>query len=371
MTKELSANIDLRVRDEAKQEQFKRCADPVEHDRQTAEIGPKLEGEVAALFETANLTTDQLMQLDKGKELATVLGPNVVLSMRDQFWVPQLADRYTAQYGDLLYFTRDRDVPLAVISASVSDGGAPQATNPLITQKGYTTPIQVIPGRLVMSFEYDNPKLAEAQASSRTKAIELARYRIMKAVQDVVLAALVAGQYTAGSPFPAAIKYDMTGGHTHPAHNTIDLSGAPYSGNLTLDGVRVFSDYFDELGFLGQKILFVSPKKFNYIKTWASTSVATDTGLVLTPQVINLNVDSIRVHDVIITKKNNVPDATGYGLVVQDNSGAKTLGVYQFGSIQTLPNPNVTPIRSKFDVVVPGLAGVLHNPVATAFVKFA
>lgn len=372
MNKELAANILLGAASNAdKQAAFKACIDPAEHERQIAMIAEKLELEIHALFEVAGLSHADALNTDTGKELAAALGPRVMLSQRDQFFVEQIADRYIADFGQVIYFTRERDVPLAVISASPSDGGAPMSTGPLVTQKGYVTPIQVLPQRLLLSFEYDNPRLAESNASSREKAIDQSRYQFRKAMQDLVMTAWAGGQYTAGSPFPAIIKHDLPAGRVHPAHNTIDLTGVPYSGNLTLDAVRIFSDYFDNLGFTGQKMLFVSPSRFNYIKTWASTVAYTDMGSVFANKVwggIGAQ-DTVVVHDVIVVKKFQITDALGMGLVV-DDMGVKTLGIYQFGTMQTLPNLTGGALRSKFDMVVPGIAGVLHDATRAAFAKF-
>lgn len=370
--KEFAANVDLTgtsVSAKEKNDKFHECVDPTENARQIAEIGNMLEDDIKNLFEISGLTNDQVLNSVPGKELAAQLGPSVLLSTRDAFFVESLADRFTVNYGDLIYYTRERDVPIGVISASISDGGAPMATNPLITESGYHTPIQVIPNRLVMSFEYDDPRLAESQASSRAKAIEYARYRIRKATQDVVVTAWTAGHYTSGSPFPAAMKYDFPTGRTCPTNNEIDCTAN--SGAFTLDSIRLFSNYFDELGFQGQKILFVSPAKWNSIKSWVSLSVRSDAGNVLAEQVLTLSADTIKIFDVLVVKKWQVPDSTGWGMVQRDNTGAPTLGVYQFGKVQTLPSSNVQPTRAKFDVYIPGLCGVLHNPLATAFVKFA
>lgn len=369
--KEFAANHILgRASNKEREEAFRACVDPVEHERQIAMIGEKLQAEVSAMFEIAGLDASNALNSEPGKELAAALGPRVMLSQRDQFFVTNLADRYQANFGDVIYFTRERDCPIAVVNASPTDGGAPMAVNPLLTQKGYVTPIQVMPGRLVMTFEYDSPKLAESNADSRAKAIDQARYQILKAYQDLLVTAWVGGQYTAGSPFPAAIKHDLPTGRVHAAHNTIDLTGAPYNGNLTLDAVRLLSDYFDEFGFIGEKQLYLSPKKFNAIKTWASTTAATDSGSMLAAQVLNLNGDSIKIHDVTIFKKFQIPDSMGYAVLVAEG-GYKTLGVYQFGQIQTLPNPTGGALRQKFDVVLPGVAGVNHDPIRCAFLKFA
>jgi hypothetical protein len=369
--KELAANHILgSVSNKEREEAFRACVDPVEHERQIAMIGEKLQAQISAGFEVAGLSAADALNSEPGRELAAALGPRVMLSQRDQFFVETIADRYQASFGDVIYFSRERDCPIAVVNASPTDGGAPMAVNPLITQKGYVTPIQVMPGRLVMTFEYDNPKLAESNASSRSKAIDQAAYQLRKAMQDLVITAWVGGQYTAGSPFPAAIKHDLPTGRVHAAYNTIDLTGAPYNGNLTLDAVRLLSDYFDEFGFLGEKQLYLSPKKFNAIKTWASATAVTDAGSMLASQVLQLNGDSIKIHDVVIYKKFQIPDSMGYAVLVQEG-GYKTLGVYQFGSIQTLPNPTGGALRSKFDVVVPGIAGVNHDPIRCAFLKFA
>ena len=228
--KELAANHVLStVSNKEREEAFRACVDPVEHERQIAMIGEKLQARLAAGFEIAGLDAVTALDSEPGKELAAALGPRVMLSQRDQFFVETVADRYQGNFGDVLYYTRERDCPIAVVSASPTDGGAPMAVNPLITQKGYVTPIQVMPGRLLLTFEYDNPKLAESNASSRTKAIDQAAYQLRKAMQDLVITAWVGGQYTAGSPFPAAIKHDLPTGRVHAAHNTIDLTGAPKS----------------------------------------------------------------------------------------------------------------------------------------------
>ena len=369
--KELAANHILgSVTNAEREEAFRACKDPVEHERQIAMIGEKLQAEIAAGFEIAGMTNADALNSAPGKELALAIGPRVMLSQRDQFFVETVSDRYQGNFGDVLYYTRERDCPIAVVSASPTDGGAPMAVNPLITQKGFVTPIQVMPGRLVMTFEYDNPKLAESNASSRQKAIDQARYQFRKAMQDLVLTAWVGGQYTAASPFPAAIKHDLPVGRVHPTNNTFDLTGSPYNGNLTLDAVRILSDYFDTFGFIGEKQLFLSPSKFNAIKTWASSTGFSDAGMMLANQVLNLTADSIRIHDVTIFKKFQIPDNMGYAVLVEEG-GYKTLGVYQFGAVQTLPNLTGSSMRAKFDMVVPGICGVNHDPIRCAFLKFS
>jgi hypothetical protein len=367
MSKELARNIDLTGAgpDSAeKQEKFRACADPAENQRQIAEIASILEQDIHNAFEVAKLPESLVFQTDAGKELSSALGPTVMMSQRDQFFVEQLADRYTCNFGDPIYYMRSRDVAIGVISASMTDNGAPQFGNPLITMKGYDTPVMVNAQRWTMNFEFDDPRLAESNWSSRAKAIDTARYRFRQCIQNLLVAAWKGG-FTAS--FSAAQLHDLPTGRVHPVGNIIAAGGSV----MTLDVVQKVADYFDIFGWEGKKMLFVSPTRFNEIKKWVSTTTVTDTGTVFAKQIIANGgaVDSIPVYDVLIVKKNIVPDTEGWALMTDDGV-SKTLGLYQFGKVQTLPGVTNKPLRASFDVYVPGLAGVNHDNVRVAKVTF-
>lgn len=349
-----------------KEEYFQKCKDTVEHERQIATYAEKIEKEIHDMFEVGGMPLSDALQTKTGRELAEAVGPKIMMSHRDAYFVPALADLIMTDFTTPTYYIRSKDVALAVVSASTTDGGSAQATNPLITMKGYDTPVDVIHRRLIMTYQYDNPKLAMSKASSRTKALDTARYRTMKAYQDVVIAAWTGSQYTSASPFPTAIYHELPTGRVHPTNNTIDAT----TGGLSLAKVKEFSKYFSTFGFDGQKLLFVSDLVFEQVKDWASTTTATDTGRVLAEALVGGKVvDTIPVYDVLIVKKNVVPDNKGWGLMLSDQ-GTKTLGVYQFGQMQSLPSNNSSSTRAAFDMVLPGLAGVCHDAIRTAFVTF-
>lgn len=373
MTKELSRNIDLTgtsVSDKEKQEKFRACADPVENARQIASIGDMLEQDLYNAYETSKMSVSDALQTNEGKELSAALGPTVMLTERDQFWAEALADRYSANFGDPVYYMTSHDAPLQVVSASMTDGGSGMAVNTLQTMKGYDKPIPVAGQRLVMTFEYDDPRLAESNFSSRAKAINFARYRIRKAQQDMLLSAWVGGFSAA---LPAAVYHDLPAGRVHPTTNVFDVSvAASGSGKMDYAALNLLSDYFDTFGWSGQKILAVSPKRFNDIKKWMSTTTATDAGTVFAKQLISQGaaIDSMPIFDVLIVKKNNIPDNLGYALVVDDGIN-KTLGIYQWGKVQTVPSNVQKPLRAAFDVYIPGITAVNHDIVRVAQVKFA
>lgn len=367
--KELAKNFDLTgksLQDQEKQEAFRLCADPAENARQIAMIGEQIERDIRNAFETSKLTPELALQTEEGKELAAAVGPTVFLTQRDQFWAESLADRYSCNFGDPIYFMRSKDNPMGVITASMTDGGAPMAVNTLQTMKGYDVPVPVAGQRFVMTFEYDDPRLAESNWSSRAKAIDMARYRVRKALQDMLLAAWTGG-FTAS--FAAGIMHELPAGRVHPTGNILDYKSA---GKLDLGAVQKFADYADTFGYPGQKLLFVSPKRFNEIKNWVSTTTVTDAGLVFAKQIFasGAAVDSIPVYDVLVVKHNNVPDITGYGLVVDDGM-SKTLGVYQWGKIQTVPSNVNKPLRAAFDLYIPGIAAVNHDITRVAKIEFA
>lgn len=349
-----------------KEEAFRACADTSEHERQIASYAGKIEKEIHAMFELGGISIETALNTDTGRELAAAVGPKVMVTHRDAFFAPSLADMIVTDFTTPAYYIRSKDVQLGVVSASTTDGGAAQAVNPIITQKGYDTPVDIVHRRLTMNFQYDNPKLALSKASSRAKALDYARYRVMKAYQDSLIAAWTSCQYTAGSPIPAALYHDLPAGRVHPTNNTIDAT----SGGLTLAKVKEFSKYFATFGFGGQKIMFVSDLVFEQVKDWASTTTATDTGRVLAEALLGGKVvDAIPVYDVLIVKKNMVPDNKGWGLVV-DDQGTKTLGVYQFAQMESIPSNNTSSTRAAFDLVIPGMAGVCHDALRTAFVNF-
>lgn len=367
--KELGRNIDLTgtaPSDIEKQEAFKACADPAENARQIAMIGDLLEGDLHNAFEVAKMAPELALQTNEGRELAAALGPTVMLTHRDQFWAEQLTDRYIARYGDPIYFMKSKDVPMQVITASMTDNGPGMSVNQLQTMKGYDVPVPVAGQRFVMQFDFDDPRLAQSHFSSRSKAIDMARYRIRKAVQDMVLAAWTGGFTT---NFAAAVMHDLPSGRVHPTGNIIDCKA---TGKLDYAAVSKFSDYAETFGFGGQKILFVSPKRFNDIKSWVSTTVATDSGQVFANKIMSAgsSIDSIPVYDVLVVKKNNVPDNYAYGLIVDDGM-SRTLGVYQWGKIQTVPSIVNKPLRQAFDVYIPGICGVNHDVVRVARLDFA
>ncbi len=368
MVRELSKNIYLtKEANQEREDAFRACADPAEHERQITMYGEKLEAEISAIYGLSGLSRDEILTSDLGRETAAAIGPNVLLSMRDEFWAEQYADRFITNFGQPIYYTKVRDNSLSIVSASPTDGGAPMATNPLLTQAGFDTPIYVFPQRLIMTFEYDAPKLAESSASSRTKALDFARYRLRKSLQDLVITALTASFVAEFSPEQ---KHNLPSGRVHPTTNILDMTGSPYNGKLTLDGLRVFSDYLDTYGFSGQKVLVVSPADWNNLKTLISVTTRTDSGALLGAQFLQGGGDTLQIFDVTVVKKNNIPDKVGYGFVVAD-VGSPTFGIYQFGKIQTLPNMTGGSTRSKFDVVVPGIAGCVHDIIRCVKVKLA
>ncbi|MCK7495119.1 MAG: hypothetical protein MZW92_31525 [Comamonadaceae bacterium] len=172
-----------------------------------------------------------------------------------------ISDRFTVNYGDLIYWTRDRDNALwrrdeCQHRVTVA---LPWLPAPSSRRRATATPIQVIPSRLVMSFEYDNPRLAEAtQLPAASEASDFARYRIRKAYQDVVLAVRLAAR-----PFPSLLrfKYDLPTGRVHPTTNIIDASSG---GKLSLDKVPMSSAItWTRSATSARKILYVSPIRFN------------------------------------------------------------------------------------------------------------
>ena len=364
MNKELAAIHDLTAnKQDDKEKAFRDCAETVEHERQIALYAPKIEKELHALFETANLSLSDMLQLPQGRELAAIVGPQVLMTHRDAFWISQVADLYKTEFGVPVYYTRTHDNPLAVVSASATDGGAAVATAPLITGKGYDTPVDVMHRRLVLMGSYDSPKLAESQASSRSRALDLMRYKMNKAYQDLALAALAGCEMATIS---AALYHDLPTGRVHPTTNKIDAT----SEKLSINKVKEVSKYFATFGWDGQIVVFVSDLRFEDTKGWASTTTFTDLGSVFAEKIANGRVsDTVQFGNVLIVKKNNVPDNYGYGLCVSDG-GFKTLGVYQFGKMQSLPSTNSTSQRSAFDMVIPGVAGVCHDALRTAFMNF-
>jgi len=369
---EISRNIDLTgksAKDQEKQEMFKKCIDPSENARQIASIGKMLEEDIFNAYETAKLDKGDVLNTPEGKELAAAVGPTVMLTQRDTFFVEQLADRYACNFGEPIYFLRSTDVPMGVVTASMTDSG-PMSVNMLQTMNGYDIPVPVAGQRLVMTFEYDDPQLAESMWSSRSKAIDMARYRIRKSLQDMVLAAWQ-GAFVA--TFPACVNHTLAGGNVPPTGNIISNKVSDgFTGKLDMVAVSGFGNYIDTYGFSGQKIMFVSPRRFNDVKTWVSTSTITDAGMIYAKQIFasGASVDSIPLYDTLIVKKNVVPDNVAWCLCVDDGV-SKTLGVYQWGKIQTVPSMAHKPLRAAFDVFVPGVAGVCHDMVRVAVVQFS
>jgi len=364
--KELAAVHDLTKQgaDEEKELAFRACADSVEHERQIALYAPKIEKELHGLFEMASMNLGDMLQMDKGRELATAIGPQVLMTHRDAFWINQIADLYKTEFGKPVYYLRTKDNPLAVVSASTTDGGAVQATAPLVTGKGFDTPVDIMHRRLLLTAAYDSPKLAESQASSRTRALDLMRYKMNKAFQDMIIAALSGCEMAS---IPANLYHELPAGRVHPTTNKIDASAGD---KLTIAKVKELSKYFATFGWDGQIVVFVSDLRFEDTKNWASTSSTSDIGGVFAEKIANGRmVDTAQFGNVLIVKKNNIPDNYGYGLCVSDG-GFKTLGVYQFGKMQSLPSMNSTSQRTAFDMVIPGVAGVCHDALRTAFMNF-
>jgi hypothetical protein len=367
--KELGRNFDLTgtaPSDVEKQEAFKACVDPAENARQIAGIGELLETDIKNAFETSKMPSDLALQTNEGRELAAALGPTVMFTQRDQFWAEQLADRYLCKFGDPIYYLKSKDAPMQVITASMTDGGPAMAVNSLQTMKGYDVPVPVSGQRLVLQFEFDDPRLAESNYTSRLKAIDMARYRIRKGMQDMLLTAWTGGF---AASLAAATYHDLPAGRVHPTTNILDFKT---TGKLDLANVTKFSDYCETFGFGGQKLLFVSPKHFNDIKTWVSTTTQTDSGTVFAKQIMSVgsSIDTIAVYDVLVVKKNNIPDIAAYGLILDDGV-SKTLGIYQWGKIQTIPSIVNKPLRSAFDVYIPGIAAVNHDVVRVVKCEFA
>lgn len=364
MANETAAIHDLTVKNtDEKALAFRACADNQEHERQIALYAPKIEKELHGLFETASLNLTDMLQIPQGRELAAVLGPQVLMTHRDAFWISQISDLYKTEFGVPVYYTRTVDNPLSVVSASTTDGGAAVASSPLVTGKGFDTPVDVMHRRLLMSFQYDSPKLAESQASSRTRALDLARYKMNKAYQDMVITALAGCEM---STIPAAIYHTLPFGRVHPTTNKIDAT----STKLTMAKVKELSKYFATFGWDGQTVLFVSDLRFEDTKNWASETAYTDLGSVFAEQIANGRVkDTLTFGNIMIVKKNNIPDNKGYAVCVSDG-GFKTLAVYQFGAMQSLPNNLTSSQRAAFDIVVPGTAGVCHDALRTAFLTF-
>lgn len=363
--KELAAVHDLtnQGKNEEREAAFRACADTVEHERQIALYAPKIEAELHALFETASMSVSDLVALPQGRELAAQVGPTVLMTHRDAFWVNQIADLYKTEFGKPIYYLRTKDNPLAVVSASTTDGGAAVATAPLVTGKGYDTPVDVMHRRLLLTAAYDSPKLAESQASSRVRALDLMRYKMNKAYQDMVIAALAACEMVS---IPANLYHELPTGRVHPTTNKIDCTSA----KLSIEKVKELSKYFATFGWDGQIVVFVSDLRFEDTKNWASTTTSSDIGGVFAEKIANGRMaDTAQFGNVLIVKKNNIPDNYGYGLCVSDG-GFKTLGVYQFGKMQSLPSANSTSQRSAFDMVIPGVAGVCHDALRTAFMNF-
>jgi len=346
-----------------KEQAFRACAETAEHERQIAMYADKIEKELHLSFETAGMKVSDVIDLPQGREFAALVGPKILMTIRDQFWLNQLADLYTVEFGQPLYYLRSHDNPIAVVSASTTDGGAAQATNSLITGAGYDTPVDILPRRLVMSFQYDSPKLAMSQASSRSRALDLSRYKMNKAFQDSIVAAWQACQM---ATIPASLYYDLPTGRVMPTTNKFAHS----VDGLSIASIKDLSRYFATFGWDGQIILFVSDVRFEDTKSWVSTTTITDIGGVYAEQIANGRMsDTAAFGNVLIVKKNNVPDNLGMGIMVSDN-GTKTLGAYQFGKMQSLPSPNSTSTRSAFDLVIPGMAGVCHDACRTAFLNF-
>lgn len=361
---ENAAIHDLTVQNsDEKAQAFKACSETAEHERQIALYAPKIEKELHNLFETAPMSFEEALRTPQGRELAAQVGPTVMMTHRDAFWIAQVSDLYKTEFGSPCYYVRTKDNPLAVVSASTTDGGAAVATSPLVTGKGYDTPVDIMHRRLAMTFSYDNPKLAMSQASSRTRALDLARYKMNKAYQDMAIAALAACEMAS---IPAAIQHELPTGRVHPTTNKIDAT----SGGLGIAKVKELSKYFATFGWDGQIVLFVSDLRFEDVKTWASTTTVTDMGAVFAEKIANGRVSDTAVFgNVLIVKKNNVPDNYGYALCVSDG-GFKTLGVYQFGKMESIPSLNQSNQRAGFDLVIPGAAGVCHDALRTAFMNF-
>ena len=324
--KEIAAVHDLTKQnlDKEREAAFRACADTAEHERQIALYAPKIEKELHALFETASLSISDMLALPEGRELAAALGPQVLMTHRDAFWVSQIADLYKTEFGTPVYYIRTKDNPLAVVSASTTDGGAVVATAPLITGKGFDTPVDVMHRRLVLTASYDNPKLAESQASSRVRALDLMRYKMNKAFQDMVLGALAACEM---ATIPPSIYHELPAGRVHPTTNKIDAT----TEKLSIAKVKELSKYFATFGWDGQVVLFVSDLRFEDVKSWASSTTTSDFGGVFAKKIANGRIaDTCTFGNILIVKKNNVPDNYGYALCVSDG-GFKTLGVYQFG----------------------------------------
>ena len=347
----------------AKEAAFRACADTNEHERQVALYAEKVERELHLSFETAGIKLSDVLDLPEGKELAGLVGPKILTTIRDQFWINQLADLYKVEFGQPLYYLRSQDNPIAVVSASVTDGGAAQATNPLITGAGYDTPVVILPQRLVLSFQYDSPKLAMSQASSRSRALDLSRYKMNKAFQDSIIAAWAACSM---ATIPANLYYTLPAGRVMPTTNVINAS----ADGLSIAECKNLLRYFANFGWDGPVMLFVSPYRFEDVRSWVSSTTITDIGGVYAEAMVDGKVtDAVKYGDLTIVKKNNIPDNTGYAIMVSDN-GTKTLGAYQFGKMQSLPSPNATSTRAAFDMVLPGMAGVCHDAVRTAFLNF-
>ena len=362
--KELAAIHDLTAtaKDE-KTAAFKACVDTVEHERQIALYAPKIESELHALFETATLSLSDMLQLPQGRELAAIVGPQVLMTHRDAFWIAQIADLYKTDFNTPVYYVRTHDNPMAVVSVSTTDGGAAVATSPLVTGKGYDTPIDVMHRRLVLSATYDSPKLAESQASSRTRALDLMRYKMNKAYQDMVITAMAACEMASIS---TTLYADLPVGRVHPTTNKVDCT----TGGLSIANIKSVSKYFATFGWDGQIVVFVSDLRFEDTKSWASTTTFSDLGGIFAEKIANGRVaDTVSFGNVLIVKKNNVPDNYGYAIMVSDG-GFKTLGVYQFGAMQSLPSMNSSSQRSSFDMVIPGVAGVCHDALRTCFMNF-
>jgi hypothetical protein len=363
--KELAAVHDLtkQNRNEEREAAFRACADSAEHERQIALYAPKIEKELHSLFETASMSVSDMLALPEGRELAAALGPQVLMTHRDAFWVSQVADLYKTEFGTPVYYIRTKDNPLAVVSASTTDGGAVVATAPLVTGKGYDTPVDIMHRRLVLTASYDSPKLAESRASSRVRALDLMRYKLNKAYQDMVIAALAACEMAS---IPTNLYHDLPAGRVHPTTNKIDAT----TEKLSINKVKELSKYFATFGWDGQIVLFVSDLRFEDVKGWASATTITDLGGVFAEMIANGRIaDTAQFGNILIVKKNNVPDNYGYALCVSDG-GFKTLGVYQFGNMQSLPSTNSTSQRTAFDMVIPGVAGVCHDALRTAFMNF-
>jgi hypothetical protein len=309
------------------------------------------------------MTLAQSMTMDEGKELAALVGPKIMMTIRDQMWINTVSDLTKTEFGVPLYYLKSYDNPIAVISASPTDGGAAQATNPLITGEGYDTPIDIIPRRLVLGYQYDSPKLAMSQASSRSRALDLSRYKMNQAYQNAIIAAWSACQMATISP---SLYATLPAGRVHPTTNLFSAT----SDGLSVAEVKNISRYFSNFGWDGQIILFVSNYRFEDTKNWASTTTFSDIGGVYANLIANGRVaDTVAFGNVLIVSKNNIPDNLGMAVMVSDN-GVKTLGAYQFGKMESLPSPNSTSTRSAFDMVIPGVAGVAHDPLRTAFLSF-